>query len=84
MCARWRAARLGRAGQGWTVPGGPCSSFVSPAGTEEVQGEKAMLLSHNCLGTPQDQGKRGEDLVCGGGEAGRRPGQEQAKEVLSQ
>lgn len=60
------------------------SLILSPAGTEEVQGGKAMLLSHNCLGTPQDQGKRGEGLVCGDGEAGRGTGQEQAKEVLSQ
>lgn len=83
MCAL-ESCQAGQSRSGLEVPGGPCLSFVSPPGTEEVQGEKAMLLSHNCLGTPQDQGKRGEDLMCGGGEAGRRPGQEQAKEVLSQ
>lgn len=37
-------------------------------------GGEMLILSHNCLGTPQDLRERGEGLVCGSGEVGRRGG----------
>lgn len=37
-------------------------------------GGEMLILSHNCLGTPQDLRERGEGLVCGSGEVGRSGG----------